>query len=206
MPLIHAMGKIFLGIALLVLTACTNDVDNHAIDISTTTQQLQTDKLLFRNGVAFIPGSNVPFTGVYAMNYPNGVKKIISHYAMGRHEGLTQEWHENGQKKIELNYKQGQMDGVIVGWNKKGQKTLELNYQLGKLVSSISNAKQLYKLNRFQEAFGVYQELAKQNNAQAEFYLGYMYNFGQGTNKNPELANFWFYRAARQISRKIKRS
>ncbi len=51
----------------------------------------------------------------------------------------------------------------------------------------------------YKEAFAIFELLAEQRDAQAQFYLGYMYNNGQGVEKKDSgEALKWYKRAAKQ--------
>lgn len=173
------MRFLFVVLMILSISACSN-VDKqppypgHAPQV---TSQLQ-----FRNNLAYLPGSNYPYTGQYETYYPNGSKRTTAYFSRGLRHGLT------------------------TTWDQVGHKLEELNYQSGQIALTIANAKQLYKSNRYNEAFNIYQNLANQNNTQAQFYLGYMYSHAQGTIQNQELAYFWFDKAAKTIMQQRKRS
>ena len=112
-------------------------------------------RLNFRGGLAYIKGSDVPYTGKvfsigrhggYSKNnykdgkphgfetewHANGQKEMEGNYKDGKMNGLKIHWYENGQKKSEGNWKDGERDGLHVGWHQNGQKLVEANYKNGK--------------------------------------------------------------------------
>ena len=50
----------------------------------------------------------------------------------------------------------------------------------------------------FETAFYWQEKAANQNYLLAQWYLGYMYYYGQGTEKNLEFATYWLQKAADQ--------
>ena len=85
-----------------------------------------------REGLAYVKGSDAPYTGKMYGLYENGQKKLQGNYKNGKRDGLWVVWHENGQKKSEGNYKDGNQDGPITLWHKNGQKSQEVNWKDGK--------------------------------------------------------------------------
>ena len=73
-----------------------------------------------REGIAYLKGSDTPYTGKVFMLYAKGQKKSETNVKDGKPDGLWVRWHKNGQKKSESNYK----DGVEISgkyWNRKGE-------------------------------------------------------------------------------------
>ena len=86
-------------------------------------------ELEYREGIAYLKGSDTPYTGKSFLLYKNGQKKSEGNFKDGKLVGLVVEWHENGQKWRELNYKDGKVDGLYVEWYENGQKKCEINYE-----------------------------------------------------------------------------
>ena len=59
-------------------------------------------------------------------------------------------------------------------------------------------AKVLYDQGQYAEALLLYQKLAEQGDADAQYYLGVMYNKGQGLAKDANQAVYWYRKAAEQ--------
>lgn len=64
-------------------------------------------ELDIRNGLAYLPNEDKPFTG--------------------KHE----EHHSNGKKYIEIKYKDGKKNGLLIMWDEYGHKIGELNFEDG---------------------------------------------------------------------------
>ena len=73
-----------------------------------------------REGLAYIKGSDAPYTGkVYGL-YENGQKKQEGFVKEGKTDGLMVRWHKNGQKAREANFKDGKLISERY-WNSKGE-------------------------------------------------------------------------------------
>ena len=64
--------------------------------------------------------------------------------------------------------------------------------------AALAAAKAAHKAKDYPTAKRAFQPLADQGNAEARFYLGLMYDFGEGVPKNYGLAVNWFRLAAEQ--------
>ena len=119
--------------------------------------------LEYRNGVAYLPNEETPFTGRAERFYENGQKRESSYkdgkahglmtewyedgqkweegnYTDGKREGLWTFWYEHGQKKAERIYKNGNQNGLETTWQKSGEKKWEINYKDGKRHGLLSRA------------------------------------------------------------------
>ena len=106
--------------------------DNKFISSLAKPEGVNVEELEFREDIAYLKGSDTPYTGKVFVLYENGKKWIESNYKDGKEEGLHVAWYENGQKKAEGNVKDGKPDGLWVRWHKNGQKFAEGNYKNGK--------------------------------------------------------------------------
>jgi antitoxin component YwqK of YwqJK toxin-antitoxin module len=110
-----------------------------------------------KNGIAFLPNENEPFTGKYETYYSNGIdlelactlrsleiarinsmveeQLNVEISAIGiKENGLYRLWRKiNKTKCIEENYKNGKKNGLTTEWNENGQKEYEQKYKDGKL-------------------------------------------------------------------------
>jgi antitoxin component YwqK of YwqJK toxin-antitoxin module len=93
------------------------------------------EELEFREGIAYLKGSDTPYTGKDFSLHENGQKKGVGNYKDGKENGLFVVWDANGRKKSEINYKDGKEDGLWVWRHENGQKGGERNYKDGVLVS-----------------------------------------------------------------------
>ena len=82
-----------------------------------------------REGIAYLKGSDAPYTGKTFILYKNGQKKLESNYKDGKMDGLWMGWHENGQKELEANFNEGKKEGVALAWYDNGQKEVEGNFK-----------------------------------------------------------------------------
>ena len=82
--------------------------------------------------IAYLKGSDTPYTGTQTYWHKNGQKILEATFKDGKFDGLLQRWHENGTKWSEVNYKGGKEDGLQLDWYKNGQKEAEYTYKDGK--------------------------------------------------------------------------
>ena len=87
------------------------------------------EELKVRGGIAYLKGSDTPYTGKIYKLYENGQKRGELNYKDGKKEGLGIAWHKNGQKASEANFKDGKADGLSVEWYENGQKWTEGNWE-----------------------------------------------------------------------------
>lgn len=64
------------------------------------------------------------------------------------------------------------------------------------LSTELSNAKADFTAKNYDSAFEKFKNLADQNNFEAQFYLGEMYETGKGVKKNREFAKSWYSKSA----------
>ena len=90
-----------------------------------------------REGIAYLKGSDTPYTGKAYGLHENGQKLGEGGYKDGKADGLFAEWYKNGQKGSEGSWKDGKPDGLLVAWHENGQKRHEVNFKNdGELVSA----------------------------------------------------------------------
>ena len=58
------------------------------------------------------------------------------------------------------------------------------------------DGRRAYDAGHFTDAMGIWSELSKQGNAEAEFGVGLLYDLGNGTPEDPQAAFFWYKLAA----------
>lgn len=104
----------------LLIVGCGEDI----VDI---------EKLQNRDGVAYLPNEETPFTGRAANYYVTGQKNLEANYKDGKLDGLLIKWYENGQKKSEGNFKDDRADGPVTLWYEDGQKKQVGNNKDGNL-------------------------------------------------------------------------
>ncbi len=190
---------------LLLLNGCVDitipepeNVNHQPVDKSVTAH------LDIKNQLAYFPEDLVPFSGVYETYYENGNKSVEMHYQHGFLSGPMLQWYETGDKKFEGHYIHGKADGVFTSWDPNGLQTSEICYSQGYYCVTINHAKSLLKAKLYKPAFWVFQQLAEQNNRNAQFHLAYMYQHGLGTPKDPHLAHTWYHKVSSHIAHKVK--
>ena len=143
------MKPVLLSLALALLMVACGDGN------------VDSEDLEYRNGVAYLPNEETPFTGraegfydngqeMYEYNYKdgeldgrqtgwyeNGQREQEENYKDGKEDGPYTGWHENGQKRMEVSFKDGDPDGLSTGWYKNGQKQRESRWKNGKLMSAV---------------------------------------------------------------------
>lgn len=128
-PKRYFMKIIRLLILFFLVSTCNAD-DNLT---NTELKEKVTAVLEYKDGIAFAPDENVPFTGKYVKLYPNKQKEVESNFINGKINGLGEIWYENGQKNAETNYKDNKKDGLQIIWNENGQKSSETTYKDGEV-------------------------------------------------------------------------
>ena len=114
----------------LLLGGCS--IEEPVTETKLELEGVNAEKLEEREGLAYVKGSDAPYTGnVYGL-YENGQKKAEANFKDGKRDGLELQWYENGQKQFEANFKDGKPDGLNLGWHENGQKIREENYKDGK--------------------------------------------------------------------------
>lgn len=92
--------------------------------------------LQIRNGVAYLPNQEEPFTGkVVGADLDLFTKAWYKHrdgyYSGGKREGRWTYWYQSGQKRCEGNYSGGKKEGRWTYWHRNGQKAEEGDYSGG---------------------------------------------------------------------------
>ena len=106
--------------------------DNEFIGSLAKPEGVNYNELEFPKGIAFLKGSDTPYTGKATYYYENGQKRREEYYKEGKKDGLWVSWYKNGQKSEEENWKDGKRNGLMVGWHENGQKESEWNFKDGK--------------------------------------------------------------------------
>ena len=85
-----------------------------------------------RDGIAYLKGSDTPYTGKVYGFYPNGKKEYETDFWNGKEDGIDTVWYENGNKKEEGNWMNGERDGIWAKWYENGQKKMQGYFKDGK--------------------------------------------------------------------------
>ena len=124
---------IVLCAAVAVLAGCSGKKDP---EVEAPIREVDYPQLQDRNGIAYLPNEEKPFTGVENRRYENGQKKYEATLKDGKLSGLIH-WHPNGQKAMEAIFKDGKKEGLMTSWYENGQKHWEATYKDNKIVSAI---------------------------------------------------------------------
>ena len=133
----------------LLLGGCS--IEEPVTETKLELEGVNAEKLEEREGLAYVKGSDAPYTGkVYGL-YENGQKKAEANFKDGKPNGVMVLWHDNGQKSYEANFKDGKRDGLWLTWHDNGQKNDEGNWKDGKMdglhVKWYSNGKKNQEVN-----------------------------------------------------------
>ncbi|MDC0201162.1 hypothetical protein OAK04_02100 [Verrucomicrobia bacterium] len=96
--------------------------EKHVSEVKPELEGVNAEELEEREGIAYLKGSDTPYTGKAYGLHKNGQKWVEKNFKDGKGDGLLVEWYKNGQKERESNWKNGKLDGLIVGWHENGQK------------------------------------------------------------------------------------
>ncbi|MDD5321305.1 MAG: hypothetical protein PHD43_11960 [Methylococcales bacterium] len=150
------MKKImWIWLLVFFISGCSDD---SKVSKNTEFEEVITTVLDVKNGIAFLPNENEPFTGKYETYYLNGIDLALACVSRGieisrinrmvndqqnveintigsKENGLYRLWRKinKGNKCIEENYKNGKKNGLTKEWDENGQKIYEQNYIDGKL-------------------------------------------------------------------------
>ena len=99
-------------------------------EVKTEIQSVNQKETEFRNnGILYLKGSDLPYSGKTFRLHINGQKESEIIYKDGKWEGLKTVWYDNGQKWFANNYKDGRLNGLATGWHRNGQKSSEVNFK-----------------------------------------------------------------------------
>jgi len=149
------MKAILLSLAIpLLMVGCGNsdskpDLTNTAPEKDPMESAVEWSKLQNRNGDAYIPNTDKPYSGWAKQNYDNEQVKVLAKFTDGSVTHLKQ-WQKNGIPKWDIGYSKGKVSpsdvpleqwdlhfslqhGLATRWWENGQKEGEVNYKDGKL-------------------------------------------------------------------------
>jgi len=93
-----------------------------------------TGELEFKNGIAFIPSTEKPFTGRWVAS--DGKRRFDAIFKNGRENGLRTVWDGNGQKIAEEIFKNGNLNGLATYWYDNGQIVVKKTFKNGKEINT----------------------------------------------------------------------
>ena len=137
------------------MVACGNsetkpNLTNTAPEKDPMESAVEWSKLQNRNGDAYIPNTDKPYSGWAKQKYDNEQVKVLAEFTDGSVTRLRQ-WQENGIPMWDITYLKGKVSlsdvpleyygdtnhslhhGLSTRWHENGQKKREVNYKDGKL-------------------------------------------------------------------------
>lgn len=137
---------IFIWILASFITGCSDD---RSVTKNNKSKEIVTTSLKIKNGIAFLPDKNEPYTGKIVFYFPDNIcvlykLKIDRGAFFEDHKEATiyseESWlstlwrnKQTEQKCVEISFKDGKGNGVATAWDNKGRKEYEKNYKEGKL-------------------------------------------------------------------------
>lgn len=137
------------------------------LTIALFSQTVNYEQLEKRERIAYLKGSDKPFTGKAFAYYSNGKKKKEVNFINGLKEGVYMTWYENGNKKSVKFYKNNKLDGAIITWYENGQYERKVEFLQNKKHGDFES----FYDNGQQKATGKYI-----NNKKTGIHIGYYEN------------------------------
>ena len=106
--------------------------DNEFISSLSKPDGINVDELKEVEGIMWLKGPDIPYTGKVFGLYPNGQKEYETVFLMGEENGKDTAWYADGSKKEEGNWMNGKRDGIWVKWFQNGQKKMQGHFKDGK--------------------------------------------------------------------------
>jgi len=114
---------------------CTNTAQNKSLISEIELNALNPDFFL-KNGVLYY--KNVPYSGIYLVNYKNDNIKRKEKYLNGKQHGYSNTWYPDGKKFTERFYSKGHKVKVHIGWWNNGVKKFEYHFNdIGQYQGSV---------------------------------------------------------------------
>ncbi|MBD29271.1 MAG: hypothetical protein CMO38_08485 [Verrucomicrobiaceae bacterium] len=137
----------------LLLGGCgEKDKVEPVAEVKTEIQSVnQKETEIRNNGILYLKGSDLPYSGKTFRLHINGHKESEIIYKDGKKEGLKTVWYDNGQKWFANNYKDDRLNGLATGWHRNGQKSSEVTFKNdirnGSSIEWFANGKKLAEQN-----------------------------------------------------------
>ena len=162
------------------------------ITIGYSNKSVDTEKLMDKDGLKYLPNSNKPYTGKIYKNYTDGNKKIEGSYKEGKEVGIWFFYYRNGTLKREQNYQ----DGIIleeIAFSISGDtvrhETIEQNFEYVKSTFEKWNFLQdsvEIDFSFFITVLEGYTAL-NSNSQEGHYLLGCSYKYGKNPSNNIDL-------------------
>lgn len=95
-------------------------------------QSVNYEELERRERIAYLKGSDTPFTGKAYDYHKNGNKKKEINFVNGYKEGVYKTWFESGNKSSIKFYKANKLEGAIISWYDNGQYERKVEFHQNK--------------------------------------------------------------------------
>ncbi len=92
------------------------------------------DRLQYRGGVAYEEAAGQPYEGRAVGYYPDGVKRIESHFKGGHQHGWVRAYYPDGGLQSEGRKENGRFHGKVVQYHENGEIKREMQFIHGNLV------------------------------------------------------------------------
>ena len=90
------------------------------------------EELEARDGIAYLKGTETPYTGKQIGWHENGKKEAEINWRNGILHGLFESWYDNGTNRAKGNWKEKKKEGLWVYWYESGQRKQEGTFKDGK--------------------------------------------------------------------------
>ena len=90
-----------------------------SFDAKLRSEGIDWNELEFREDIAYLKGSDTPYTGKYFAFWNNG-NKNKGNYKDGKKDGVWTHWHKSGRKSMESHYKDG-VGNDVKAWRATGE-------------------------------------------------------------------------------------
>ena len=105
-----------------------------SFDTKLRSEGIDWNELEFREDIAYLKGSDNPYTGKYFAFWNNG-NKNKGNYKDGKVDGPWVSYHDNGQLWWKRTYKDGERDGPYIFYHENGQLWKKGTYKNGVKIS-----------------------------------------------------------------------
>ncbi len=123
---------LFLIIVTLPLLLGGCGVEVPVTETKPKTEVVNEYELEARDGIAYLKGTETPYTGKQIGWHENGKKEAELNWRNGMLHGLFESWYDNGTNRAKGNWKEKKKEGLWVYWYESGQRKQEGTFKDGK--------------------------------------------------------------------------
>ena len=96
-----------------------------AIALSACTTKVGQSQIIIRDHIAYLKGSDEPFTGIVTGKGKEGYRSSVctyeKHYKEGLLDGRSEYWYPNGKLESMVPYKMGEIHGMVTRYYENGK-------------------------------------------------------------------------------------